>query len=212
MKHTPPSYQEDAFNCLHCQAFANQTWHIMYARLISNNVQLAPQVVNQFEISSCARCGTPTIWRAGLIVYPMESAAPLPNEDLPDDIKNDYNEARNISNLSPRGAAALLRLAIQKLCKEAGEPGENINDDIKALVKKGLPAGVQKALDSVRVIGNNSVHPGVIDLKDDVKSANSLFSLVNFICEKMFSDQKKIDGIYSELPKEAKDAIEKRDK
>jgi len=103
-------------------------------------------------------------------------------------------------------------LAIQKLCALLGEKGKNINDDIAALVKKGLPIKVQQALDIVRVVGNNSVHPGQIDLKDDMETANTLFGLVNLIADVMITQPKHVDKIYNTVvPKSQRDAITKRD-
>jgi hypothetical protein len=136
----------------------------------------------------------------------------LPNLDLPEEIKNDYEEAAKIVNISPRGASALLRLAIQKLCKELGGEGKNINNDIASLVEKGLPARIQKALDTVRVVGNESVHPGVLDVKDNKEIAFALFKLVNIITDKMISEEKQIDEIYNSLPQEKLDQINNRDK
>lgn len=78
-------------------------------------------------------------------------------------------------------------------------------------MQEGLPAGVQRALDSVRVIGNEAVHPGQIDFSDTREVATTLFSLVNFIAEKMISEPKAIDAIYSKLPPEKLAAIKKRD-
>ena len=72
---------------------------------------------------------------------------------------------------------ALLRLALQKLCKELGEGGKDINSDIANLVKKGLRPSIQKALDIVRVTGNESIHPGVLDMKDNRDVALKLLSL-----------------------------------
>jgi len=145
------------------------------------------------------------------MIYPSGGTAPLPNPDLPDDIKVDYEEARSIVSLSARGAAALLRLAIQKLCKCLGEKGENLNTDIAGLIKKGLPSKVQKALDIVRVIGNNAVHPGQIDLKDDSQAAGNLFELVNLIAEVMITQPKHVDELYEGLPEDQREAIVKRD-
>ena len=62
------------------------------------------------------------------------------------DVRRDYEEASAILDASPRGAAALLRLAIEKLCKELGENGRDLNADIASLVRKGLDPRVQKAL------------------------------------------------------------------
>ena len=120
-------------------------------------------------------------------------------------------EAKAIVNKSPRGAAALLRLCIQKLCEQLGEKGKNINDDIANLVKIGLPVKIQQALDVVRVIGNNAVHPGQIDLRDDQDTAMKLFELINVIAEVMITQPKEVERLYQSLPQTAREAIQKRD-
>jgi hypothetical protein len=132
--------------------------------------------------------------------------------DLPPDVRRDYEEASQILDASPRGAAALLRSAIEKLCKELGESGKNLNDDIASLVRKGLDMRVRQALDVVRVIGNNAVHPGQIDLRDDRATAETLFGLVNLICEKMITEPKHVEAVYAKLPEAARKAIEQRDR
>lgn len=143
----------------------------------------------------------------------MPSAASVPPHhiDLPEVCVSDYDEARDIVGRSPRAASALLRLTIQKLLIELGEKGKNINDDIGALVSKGLPIEVQQALDYCRVVGNNAVHPGEIDLNDKPEIANSLFEMINFIVEVRISQPKKIAALYNILPEGALKAVEKRD-
>lgn len=167
--------------------------------------------VHNVSLSRCFRCNDVAIWIHDRLVWPSRGEAPVPNSDLPDDVRSDYEEAGTILALSPRGSAALLRLAIQKLCKRLGEKGENINDDIAALAKKGLAPRVQQALDVVRVVGNNSVHPGQIDLRDDRATAEKLFDLVNLIAEIMIAQPKHISEMYGSLPEAARKAIEKRD-
>jgi hypothetical protein len=93
-----------------------------------------------------------------------------------------------------------------------GQSGKNINNDIAKLVKEGLPIRIQKALDTVRVTGNEAVHPGVLDLKDSQETAQKLFKLVNFIAEKMISEPNEVEKIFENLPEEKKQAIKKRDK
>jgi len=174
------------------------------------NVYLRRRLRN-CAISECFNCGKVSIWVRDKLMYPVVSNVLPANVDMPDDVKRDYEEAGTILNLSPRGAAALLRLAIQKLCKELGQPGENINADIKALVAAGLDRRVQQALDAVRVIGNSAVHPGKIDIRDDVATAESLFKLLNLIVEKTISEDKHVQEVYDSLPDNLREAITKRD-
>ena len=69
-------------------------------------------------LSICSSCGEPAVWLHDRLLWPHTGDAPQANPDLSADIRRDYDEADSILDLSPRGAAALLRLAIQKLCKE----------------------------------------------------------------------------------------------
>lgn len=163
------------------------------------------------NISLCFNCNEIAIWAGSSMAWPLQNNAPAPNPDLPADVRLDFDEAGRIVQLSPRGAAALLRLAIQKLCKEMGGKGKNIDEDIAALVKGGLDARIQKALDIVRVIGNEAVHPGQIDLRDDVATAEELFALVNIIADALISQPKHIEAMYARLPESKRAAIERRD-
>lgn len=209
--HVPPTLMAQAFNCPRCRVFAKQNW--FYLTGASRSDGFGTQYQNEeFTLSNCESCGEPTIWHGQKMIYPLHAAAETPNADLPDEIRADFEEARLIANFSPRGAAALLRLAIQKLCGHLGQSGKNINSDIAALVASGLPQKVQQALDSVRVIGNDAVHPGTIDLRDDIDTVHKLFRLVNFIAYKTITEPREVEEIYNGLPVDKLAGIKNRDK
>jgi hypothetical protein len=152
------------------------------------------------------------IWREKKAIWPLVSRAPEAHSDLPDQIKADFEEARQIYNASPRASAALLRLCLQKLCKHLGASGKNINSDIQHLYDEfGLGRRVRDSMDILRVVGNNAVHPGEIDLEDNQEISLGLFQILNFIVDKAISEPAQIDLIYSKLPETAREAIERRD-
>jgi hypothetical protein len=61
------------------------------------------------------------------------------------------------------------------------------------------------------VIGNEAVHPGELNLRDDREIATKLFKLVNFIAAKMISEPKEIQDLYNGLPSTKLEAINRRD-
>ena len=201
--HTPPTYRADAFNCPHCGAFSQMGWRRLGVAMGSDD--------DEIEAAFCVRCRELTIWYTEKLIYPDIVVVPQPNADLDETIRADYLEAGTILNKSPRGAAALLRLCIQNLCKQLGENVKNINNDVAALVRRGLPIQVQQALDVVRVVGNNALHPGEIDLRDDRDTALRLFGLVNLIAQTMITNPKEVAQMFESLPEGTREAIEKRD-
>lgn len=196
-KFVSPNHRKDAFNCPRCGAFAHQRW-LNVGRAIANLYGVMMPV--SISIATCAHCGNPSLWMDEKMVAPDSGGVSVPNEDLSDEIKADYLEAASVLQKSPRAAAALLRLALHKLCKQLGGKGKQIQEDIDLLVEKGLTEPVLDAMDSVRIIGNEAVHPGQIDIRDNPETAATLFRLINFIAEKTLTEPKEVAAFYGDLP------------
>jgi hypothetical protein len=179
---------------------------------IGQNQHSYTRSVGNLHFSECYNCRKVAVWVHRSLVSPLQKSGPKPNADLPGDIVIDFEEARSIVGASPRGAAALMRLVVQKLCSHLGENGNVLNEAIASLVAKGLSPLVQKSLDVVRVIGNESVHPGELDIRDDHETAQRLFVLVNLIAEQMISHPRQVDDLYGKLPSGKLAAIEARNK
>ena len=204
-----PKPKANSFSCPHCGVHAMQNWSDLMTQFDGRGGWIRQK---DMIVGLCDHCSKINIWLKDEMLFPSKPSVPTSNEDLNEDIQKDYNEAAEIVEKSPKSAAALLRLAIQKLCKQLGEKGSNINDDIGELVKKGLPAKIQKCLDIVRVVGNESVHPGQINLDDNKETAYKLFDLINLIANTMITQPKEIDNLYDTLPKEKLKGIIERDK
>lgn len=202
----PPTFASDGFDCPRCGAFAHQVWGPMFANRGGGGLKN----VEEWTASYCTRCKRSALWDRESLVYPEASGAPPPHPEMPEAVRFDYEEAADIAARSPRGAAGLLRLAIQKLVNEL-EPDKNLNDGIGKLVERGLDPTVQQALDIVRVVGNNALHPGEMDVNDSPQTAMALFGLTNEITEAMIARPRRVAALYGTLPEGAREAVVKRD-
>lgn len=206
-----PSKEMLRYTCPHCNTISKmeRATHNFHNDLFNTNGGVG--VRNLLTIHRCQCCGKKIIWVDNNYIYP-DVVAEEANPDMPDSVKQLYNEAGLIYNKSPRAACALLRLAVDRLCNELGEIDRDISKNIGSLVKKGLPKSVQQALDVVRVVGNKAVHPGQISFDvDDKGTAVMLMRLLNIIVERMISEPKEIDALYQGLPESVKGSIVKRD-
>ena len=211
-----PEFRAAAFTCPHpeCRTYATQEWQHLTTNeptLVRLSKSLELPIPSETSISTCERCRRVAFWVDGKMVYPRFLPAPPAHEDLPGECRRDYEEARAVFAESPKASAALLRLVLEKLLIACGGQGK-IDGMIKTLVANGLPQQIQQAMDVCRVIGNEAVHPGSIDLSDTPEIALKLFGLVNFIVQNQITQQKEIGALFEGLPEAKKDGIRQRDK
>lgn len=205
--YTAPKYRGNAFNCPYCRAYAHQRWLDICA-----TASLDYQPLDSC-VSQCACCEKFSYWIEKKLAYPPQCSAPFAAEDMPRPVKKYYDEARLVSTVSARAAAALLRIAVKKLCEHLGESESNLNHAINNLQKKGLPERVIKSLDTVRIVGNEGgAHEGQIDLtgEDNKEIVDKLFWLINFIVQKTITEPKEVDDTFNALPEDKKQGVTSR--
>ena len=104
MKHIAPALNQKSFHCPNCGVLSEQTWseniQCNYNGRLPNGANGNTQFYLQnFQIAKCRHCEQPNIWLSEKMIYPLTGNVEMANQDLPDDIKNDYNEAKNIVNI-----------------------------------------------------------------------------------------------------------------
>jgi hypothetical protein len=216
MKFTTPEFKLEAFHCPLCGTYAHMEWSMLHANA----------GYTMYYEARCSCCKNSSLWRVteyansqfgrqdkgAELIYPDNGVAALPEQDMPEDVKRDYVEAARIFSRSPRGAAALLRLGLQKLCKHLGQEGKNINTDIRSLAAQNiLPPLVVKVADTVRIAGNNAVHPGEMSDEDFDHVASKMFELLNFIVKKGISEPKELEALYKMTPENPRKDAEAKD-
>ncbi len=191
-----PKLNRDSFYCPHCGVLAQQTWddfhYKAYFSLAHAEVSSSYTYNKQnMYLSQCQNksCRKQCLWVGEKMILPSTNNFPPPNPDMPEKIKETYNEAAAIANESSRAAAALIRLALQELCNHLECKGNNLYENINFLVKeKSLSHFAKEAMNAVRIVGNNAVHPGNIDLQENEDTVAMLLKLLNFIVKEMISD------------------------
>jgi hypothetical protein len=142
-----------------------------------NHPQSVKVKMANLHVSNCHNCNGFGIWVGGRLVFPFRVA------DRPDLVAEDFEEAAVILDKSPRGAAALIHLCVQTLIP-LEERGKHLDNEIAALIGKGLKVEIQEAMGALRVLANNGVHSGNIDLKENRATATRIFALLKMIVER----------------------------
>jgi hypothetical protein len=67
-----------------------ESWPTPHNSVLEQEASGGPR---SFQLSRCERCKEYAYWQGGTLFYPPRSTAPLPNEDMPRDVKEDFCEA-----------------------------------------------------------------------------------------------------------------------
>ena len=121
---------------------------------------------------------------------------------IPEQIRQDYEEACLILESSPKASATLLRRCLQGMIHDYWNIHEkNLNAEITALKDKVTPTQ-WKALDGLRKIGNIGAHMEndvnlIIDI--DTNEAKSLLKLIELLMEKWYVARHDEEELFSNI-------------
>jgi hypothetical protein len=166
--------------------------------------------ISNVSISYCFSCNEIGLWVGDQLVWPKGATSPEPKLDALPDVPQENENVNQTLDASPRGAAVLLRLATEKLCKELGETEQGPRPTIASPLQEEVDARVLKALEAIRIIESNAMPPDYVGVRDDRATAETLSGLVNLICEKMMIEPRHLQALYTRVREGAQSAIEQR--
>jgi predicted RNA-binding Zn-ribbon protein involved in translation (DUF1610 family) len=174
-----PAREKTAFDCPNCNIYAKQTWRRYYrygGRGFDEAHDLPVQKATSAEektkleksgswySAECDHCGKFSSWRDDELIYPRVSGIVPPAADMPPEVVDLYNEAREVMAVSRRAGAALARATLEKLLKLLKEPdatqpkNASLADRIEAMVPK-VSSSLGEMLTIIRHLGNKTIHP-----------------------------------------------------
>jgi hypothetical protein len=143
-------------------------------------------------VSSCHNCGNISIWLRDKLIHPKVLYGPPASQYMPEAVASFYNEARSVYDSSKIGTIALLRLAIETLCKIllTDSTSSDMLGTLIARMKKEnkVPENILRLLDGYRAMGNSGVHAGYYYAEDIGIDPDRLFNTINRIVDKTIGE------------------------
>lgn len=170
-------------DCPHCLTSSSKLLFKAYQFHVGENVQ--GTIGGSLIWNNCPKCGdivvyfrkdtyqAPTFSIGGaeviaeiqdipdnaFLVFPRKKKPIELSNLIPSTYSDDYLEAYNVLDISPKASAALSRRCLQRLLREKGEvkPGSLANE-ISQIASK-LPSELRQNVDAIRNFGNFASHP-----------------------------------------------------
>lgn len=199
--------------CPLCGTLSDQWWSDLFLVLPGYDDEPdTTQKVEGLQTTRCSACQGVSYWFEDRMVHPPQRTGPPAHLDMPPSVGELYREAQEVAGASPRAAAVLLRVALERLLAEAGRDGKNLNDAIAEYIKEGdVPDELQQAMDVVRITGNQAAHPEQLRVDDSVGGTAALFEIVNELVDRLIGFKARMARVYSQLDEEKRAQVERRD-
>ena len=170
--------------CPHCGNDSKQkeVYSHKYARWHDDAGDAGPiEIDYEYNILVCQTCDEVLVYHrveydedyTGDLVWPTIGAlSPI----VPAPVREAYLEATRIKDKSPNGAAALLRKALERACKDRAAEGRTLHERIESLAKRGeFPPAILKATHLIRSFGNQGLHDEDDVSPEEVKAMKEFF-------------------------------------
>ncbi|KAI4445306.1 hypothetical protein C823_007813 [Eubacterium plexicaudatum ASF492] len=134
-------------------------------------------------------------------LQPKSSAKQFPDY-IPEAIRQDYEEACAIVNLSPKASATLSRRCLQGIIRDFwGISKARLIDEINELQNK-IPAQQWKVIDGIRRIGNIGAHMEkdinlIVDIDPD--EAQKLIKLIEHLLDQWYINRHEQELLYTDI-------------
>lgn len=176
----------------------------------SYDSQHIPKEGVEISFYNCPNCDKTSIFVKGIgsdvknihvPIYPNSIAKQFPDY-IPQAIREDYEEACAVINLSPKASATLSRRCLQGMIRNFwGISKSRLVDEIDALKDKIHPTQ-WKVIDGVRRIGNIGAHMEkdinlIVDIEPD--EAEKLIKLIELLLENWYVKRYEEEQLYNDV-------------
>ena len=162
------------------------------------------------EFYHCPNCDEYTIFAHGvgtsvtdvnMPIRPCSAAKQFPKY-IPQPIREDYEEACSVLNLSPKASATLARRCLQGMIRDYwGIVKSRLFDEISALKDKVQP-DLWQAIDSLRQLGNIGAHMEkdtdlIVDI--DPGEAEKLIKLIELLMQEWYINREERNKLFGDI-------------
>jgi hypothetical protein len=196
--------------CPHCgdsNRFESVNTNI-YSNLNSFKIDSSGQINSKnLDLCRCTSCHEIIVFLNNKMIFPLGTLRQKCPKEVPEELKNDYEEACLVESLSKKASAALARRCLQNLLRFQKITGKNLNEEIDLAIKT-LPPYLAESIDAIRQIGNYAAHPAKTEKTGEILDVeagetewilNTLEQLFDFYYVAPAKIQEKRDALNAKL-------------